>query len=327
MAGGGHYLSAIPADAYFDFVASPEEGFYNVLPDADSPIGLRKVSPVQLANASWAFLRELVTFWAARAHDNKTVMPRNLQEAAFANVNDALGDGPVPLRAALDQRSFRFYVDGQSNEVIWEATGRDGPFGNITESLVASTQRVPEAINIWLSAGGTRSNLHYDSNDNWLCQLLGRKSVNLYAKEDSRRLYPVIFDREGDDVFYQRQLRPNGELEEILVPKERRDGKVYAGLIEHAPDHQRFPLFKEARPKACRVGPGECLWIPHHWWHNIRSEEGEINLSLNYWFGTLASDWGPWTLAEAEYNALLAASMDNLRRMAAAAKIATGHEL
>ena len=41
------------------------------------------------------------------------------------------------------------------------------------------------------------------------------------------------------------------------------------------------------------LGPGDGLFIPHHWWHHVHSAEGNTkSISLNFWFDPSA-ELGP----------------------------------
>ena len=52
------------------------------------------------------------------------------------------------------------------------------------------------------------------------------------------------------------------------------------------PDFNRFPLFKKARPMKCRLTPGDALFMPAFWWHEVQSRPGPAtkrNLAVNFW--------------------------------------------
>ena len=63
------------------------------------------------------------------------------------------------------------------------------------------------------------------------------------------------------------------------------DNKVYAAVDVRAVDLERFPRFADAKRRyTCEVIEGDCIRIPSFWWHNVQAAEGEINLSVNFWF-------------------------------------------
>ena len=53
------------------------------------------------------------------------------------------------------------------------------------------------------------------------------------------------------------------------------------------PDLQRFPRFARARRVRCSLGPGDVLFMPAFWWHEVQSypdEEERRNLAVNFWY-------------------------------------------
>jgi hypothetical protein len=51
------------------------------------------------------------------------------------------------------------------------------------------------------------------------------------------------------------------------------------------PDLERYPRFADALAVAetVDVEPGDAVFIPNLWWHNVESLE-PVNLSMNYWW-------------------------------------------
>ncbi|MFI7240303.1 cupin-like domain-containing protein [Streptomyces cyaneofuscatus] len=50
-----------------------------------------------------------------------------------------------------------------------------------------------------------------------------------------------------------------------------------------APDFRRFPRLRSAVLHHVRMGPGDLLYIPRGWWHDIRAHTPSV--SVNHWFG------------------------------------------
>ncbi|MEV0277828.1 cupin-like domain-containing protein [Streptomyces sp. NPDC050610] len=111
----------------------------------------------------------------------------------------------------------------------------------------------PTDTRVWIGSAGTRSMLHSDLKDNFFCQLWGEKSVTLVDWRDSRAAYPFP----GNLVNSQVDLA--------------------------APDMCRFPRLAGAVLYHVRMGPGDLLYIPRGWWHDIRAETPSV--SVNHWFG------------------------------------------
>ncbi len=130
------------------------------------------------------------------------------------------------------------------------------------------------APRIWL---GTASNVssHYDTFDNLACVFAGRRRFTLYAPELISRLYvgPIDHTMAGPPV----------------------------SLAASSPsDDERFPLFTEVADQAwiCDLAPGDALYLPKLWWHQVEST-GALNGLVNYWWD--AFSYGP----DAPYTTLL----------------------
>jgi hypothetical protein len=129
-------------------------------------------------------------------------------------------------------------------------------------SLVADLQ-VPElvgdprrltSVNLWFGGAGNLTPLHYDRANNLLAQFWGRKHVTLFDPQQFERLYPAI---DGD--------RPHISRANIL-----------------APDYDAFPLLRQAAPLECLLEPGDVLYMPPYWWHQVHSLD--LSISVNFWW-------------------------------------------
>jgi Cupin-like domain len=107
-------------------------------------------------------------------------------------------------------------------------------------------------VAIWVGSANTRSGMHFDGNDNLYAQVLGRKRIVMAHPDEAPRLYPFKFDFCKSPV----------EAE--------------------APDLQRYPRLAEATLWQVDLAPGEILFMPRIWWHQLRSLEPSISLSYHY---------------------------------------------
>lgn len=103
--------------------------------------------------------------------------------------------------------------------------------------------------------------LHYDSYDNFLCQVAGSKYVRLYAPSQARFLYVSQHDQQG------RMRSAQGNVSEVCVED---------------PDLRKHNLFLKAQFEHAILAPGELLYIPARHWHYVRSTSTSI--SVNFWF-------------------------------------------
>lgn len=113
----------------------------------------------------------------------------------------------------------------------------------------------------WLSAAQTSTPLHRDVAQNIFFQLAGRKRIYLYSPAASPWLYSNPL----------RSALPN-----------------YSRFDPEQPDYERFPLCREVQPLEVVLEPGDVLYLPSRWWHQVRSLE--VSASFNFWFadGALA---------------------------------------
>ena len=115
------------------------------------------------------------------------------------------------------------------------------------------------------SCPGAITRLHYDHYDNLYLQLRGRKRFVLLAPLAARGVYPYPLHHPLDQ-------RARVHL----------DAPPPLGASS-------FARLGEAVAYEIDLGPGELLFIPHHWWHHVETTEGDpgvdgLSLSLNLWF-------------------------------------------
>ncbi|KAI9199352.1 jumonji domain-containing 5 [Polychytrium aggregatum] len=110
-------------------------------------------------------------------------------------------------------------------------------------------------INAWFGPRDTRSPLHTDPKNNIFVQVVGIKYLRLYSPNESPSLY----------AFGEASKMSNTSQVDI-----------------ESPDLGAHPLFANAEYVECIVGPGDLLFIPHGWWHYVRSLTRSF--SLSFWF-------------------------------------------
>jgi hypothetical protein len=129
-------------------------------------------------------------------------------------------------------------------------------------SLIADLQ-VPEligdrrritSVNLWFGGAGNLTPLHYDRANNLLAQFHGRKHLTLFDPQQFDLLYPAI---DTD--------RPHISRANLL-----------------APDDEAFPLLRQAAPMEGVLEPGDVLYMPPYWWHQVHSLD--LSISVNFWW-------------------------------------------
>lgn len=118
--------------------------------------------------------------------------------------------------------------------------------------------------NIWLG-NQTRVAAHYDGLDNLACVAAGRRRFTLFAPDQVENLYigPLDFTPAGQPI----------------------------SLVDfHQPDFAKYPKFKQALKHAqiAELGPGDALFIPAMWWHQVEGL-ASFNVLINYWWSEIPS--------------------------------------
>jgi hypothetical protein len=227
-----------------------------------------------------------------RACDGEEFRRRFVRASRPVILTGMMEEWPARTRWSLDYFRSRFgdrpVTAGRTRDRTLVLSDRGGipqveiPFGEYIDRLSADdcdlyllspvAERLPELLadlvppevcrtarwstsRLWIGAPGVRSPLHRDLPDNLYAQVLGRKRFLLIHPRNRGRVYSRPFH---SDV-------PN-----------------FSRLDAEAPDLERFPRFRGVPVQVCDVGPGELLFIPRMWWHQVRALE--TSASVNLWF-------------------------------------------
>ena len=123
--------------------------------------------------------------------------------------------------------------------------------------------------NLWFGEGGNLTSLHFDTTENFLVQIYGRKKVRLFSPINTPHLYPHGL-KTGGRFNFSRITDLDADLKTL------------------------YPLFDGARYLEETLDPGDILYLPPGWWHEVRTID--LGISLNFWFSP-RKDKGPlWHL-------------------------------
>tara|TARA_B110000503_G_scaffold139085_1_gene226636 strand:- start:1024 stop:2040 length:1017 start_codon:yes stop_codon:yes gene_type:complete len=122
-------------------------------------------------------------------------------------------------------------------------------------------------VSLWL---GNRSRIaaHFDYPRNLACCVLGKRRFTVFPPEQVANLYIGPWD-----------LTPAGQP---------------ISLVDfHNPDLKQFPRFKDAWAAAqvADLSPGDVLYMPGMWWHQVESTAA-INGLVNYWWSESPAIYG-----------------------------------
>ncbi len=123
---------------------------------------------------------------------------------------------------------------------------------------------------VWI---GNRSTVacHHDNADNLACVVAGRRRFTLFPPDAIGNLYvgPIDHTMAGQPI----------------------------GLAVAADDDARYPRFAAARERAlvAELGPGDALYLPKLWWHQVEAT-APFNILVNYWWDAFPTGDAPYTV-------------------------------
>lgn len=119
------------------------------------------------------------------------------------------------------------------------------------------------AMRLWIG-NGSHVACHYDAYENFACVLAGHRRFTLYPPDAIGDLYvgPIDFTLAGQPVS--------------MATSER-----------HHPE--RYPRFAhaEARKLVVDLAPGDALYLPKLWWHQVEAT-APFNIMANFWWDAFA---------------------------------------
>ena len=117
----------------------------------------------------------------------------------------------------------------------------------------------PVEPRIWIG-NRVATAIHHDMVSNVAVVVAGRRRFTLFPPSQVANLYIGPFE-----------FTPAGTPASLVDPE--------------APDLGRFPLAAEAlkHARTAELGPGDAIYIPHMWWHHVRSLH-ELSILVNYWW-------------------------------------------
>lgn len=111
---------------------------------------------------------------------------------------------------------------------------------------------------------------HFDLSSNIACVVGGRRRFTLFPPEQIGNLYvgPIEFTISGPPISM---------------------------VSLKSPDLVRFPRFAEAlrHARTAELGPGDAIFIPYAWWHQVESLS-PFNVLVNYWWNEARQTGSPF---------------------------------
>jgi len=196
----------------------------------------------------------LVGRWPLCALTPQTLRERFSHLAVRARVGDYINTAFAPDRAMQDMTMLEYL------ELVAAGTHDLPPYlGNLELRELNSMCHWPAYFDkmgpprFWIGPAGTVTPLHCDYDDNIFAQIWGTKRIFLSPPHHDEFLYTS----EANAILFGSPVDPE------------------------APDFEKFPLARQASMIECVVNPGEMLYVPAGWYHQVRALT--FSLSSNRW--------------------------------------------
>ncbi|NET33926.1 MAG: cupin-like domain-containing protein [Cyanothece sp. SIO1E1] len=149
------------------------------------------------------------------------------------------------------------------------------PFTHTALAQNANLQQIPAVLPLrgpvtdwylWVGPGGHTTCLHYDPFDGTLLQLHGTKRLVLFPPSQLYNVYPFPL---LNHLRYGPKLRAS-----------------YSQFYPDRPDYEAFPKIRQAQAHRYEVilNPGDLMFIPAGWWHEISTVGTGMVCSVNrFW--------------------------------------------
>lgn len=196
----------------------------------------------------------LVGKWPLCALSPSALRERYSHLPVRARVGDYIGTAFAPDRAMQDMSMLEYL------ELAADGSHALPPYlGNLELRELNSLCHWPAYFSkmgpprFWIGPAGTRTPLHCDYDDNIFAQIWGSKRIFLAPPHHDEFLYPS----EANAILFGSPFDPE------------------------APDFEAFPLARQATMIELLVQPGDMLYVPAGWYHQVSALT--FSLSSNRW--------------------------------------------
>lgn len=180
--------------------------------------------------------------------DNK---PANLNDI-LDEIISAIGSDNPPLR----------YIASSSVDLYFPKLRVDNDISFDNEYFTLNPiDRADPMVGIWIG-NKTIAPCHYDAQNNIACCIAGKRKFTLFPPDQIENLYPGP-----------------------LAPTP--GGQAISMVDFSQPDFAKYPKFELAisQGEIAELSPGDAIFIPAMWWHQVESKS-DFNTLINYWWDT-----------------------------------------
>lgn len=192
----------------------------------------------------------------------------NQDKRKWANIGSGV---EAKIMSFTDYANLLRNHEAQKNDIyLAKCSIKNTPLANIDSLNSVGEQlglkRPLSDLNLWIGPGSHVECLHYDTGDGTLIQLHGSKKIVLFPPSQLHNIYPFPL---YVHLLHGLKLR-----------------SWFSQVYPENPDLKTFPKFQEALLHKYEVilNPGEILYIPAGWWHEVTALGNEMVCSVNrFW--------------------------------------------
>jgi jumonji domain-containing protein 7 len=178
-----------------------------------------------------------------------------------------------------------FYLSQQDNNFV-------KTFSNISADIETSLPIANEAFgctdaeatNIWIGDERSTSSLHKDFFENMYVVVQGEKTFTLLPPTDIQYLREEEFPTRRYKV--NRSSSSGGiAYTDVVLATEGCPSEVLQWIdieIDTSTHFEDMPKHRRLHPICCTVRPGEILYIPAMWYHQV--SQNSLTIAINYWY-------------------------------------------
>ncbi|KAF9299386.1 JmjC domain-containing protein 7 [Linnemannia elongata] len=228
----------------------------------------------------------------ASGHDGKA----DDEEGLINGVHDLGLDGDEQGAAAVDPYQEVRYIQLQNGNLMteYEELLDDVPaqIPFISEAL----GKEPDAVNFWYGDERSTTSLHKDHYENMYAVITGRKIFTLippteqFCLHEKQYIAATYVDTADNSTASSSTTTAQSTLRYKLDPM---DPVVLTKWIALNPSHEpqeelfeKYPRYQMCQPFKVVVNPGEMLYLPAMWYHQVEQEpdhEGKC-IAVNWWY-------------------------------------------
>ncbi len=253
-----------------------------LVPEIDGPIGSDRFLSEIVPSYRPVVLRNQMAQWPA-------VRAARVSDVALAEYLVPMDSGtPLSVMVGPPEIKGRFFFDDRLTGYNFQV--RSGTLAGLLQHLIGQRAAVnPDTV----YAGGAvaRDHLPGWESDNAFPFAIGSARARIWVgnrthvsthMDETHNVAAVVAGRRLFTLF------PPQQLDNLYVgPLHRTIAGPPVSMVDlERPDLARFPRFATALEHGLRaeLAPGDALFIPALWWHDVRAET-PFNVMMNYWWG------------------------------------------